>query len=325
MVAVGILSCYLPISPADAALTFKFEYDDQAGTGFLDSVYGPARQAALNTAASTFSTMFGSHFSNSGTITLKATASDDAFSGTMAEAGSMAAPSATPGFNLQEVIRTKLQNGIDLNGDSADGVVKVNFGKPWNVDLSAPTSSDEYDFHTTLYHEFTHTLGFTSIIEEPGASLFGKPSWGAFDSFITDKHGNKIIDPVTFALDQSAWDTAKVGDWAGGGSEGLFFDGPNAVAANGGFRVTLYTPSEWNDGSSVAHLDDRMPGMEGTMMGPSTGTGPRIHDYSAVEVGILTDLGYVPAVPEPETYSMMLAGLVTCAWIARRRKFENFG
>jgi hypothetical protein len=119
-----------------------------------------------------------------------------------------------------------------------------------------------------------------------------------------------------------AWDMGKVGDWGPGGSEGLFFDGPNAVAANGGHLVTLYTPSEWNQGSSVSHLD---PSIGEMMMTPFTGTGTRTHDYSAVEIGILTDLGYVPAVPEPETYSMMLAGLATCAWIVRRRKMESFG
>jgi hypothetical protein len=66
-----------------------------------------------------------------------------------------------------------------------------------------------------------------------------------------------------------------------------------------------------------------MAGMGETMMGPFTGTGPRTHDYSAVEVGIMADLGYAPAVPEPETYSMMLAGLALCSWVARRRKIEH--
>lgn len=64
----------LTVPVAHAAITFQFEYDDPVGTGFRDPVYGTARQAALNTAATTFSSMFGSHFSNSGTITLQATA-----------------------------------------------------------------------------------------------------------------------------------------------------------------------------------------------------------------------------------------------------------
>jgi hypothetical protein len=162
----------LAVPVAHAAITFQFEYGDPVGKGFKDPVYGAARQAALNTAASTFSSMFGSHFNNSGTITLKATASDDPYGSTMASAGSFAAPGSSPGFNLGEVVRTKLQNnGLDLNGNKADGVVNVNFGKLWNVDFNTPASSNENDFYTTIYHEFTHALGFSSIIEESGVEL----------------------------------------------------------------------------------------------------------------------------------------------------------
>lgn len=126
----------------------------------------------------------------------------------------MAIPNSNPGFNLGEIVRTKLQNnGLDLNGDKPDGAVNVNFGKLWNVDLNTPTASNQYDFYNTIYHEFTHALGFSSTIGESGTPMFEKPSWNSFDSFITDKYGNKIIDPVTFALDHSAWDAGKVGDW----------------------------------------------------------------------------------------------------------------
>ena len=319
----GVLACGLFISSAHAEISFQFQYGDPAGMGFLDPTYGQARQAVLNTAASNFSHMFGSHFSNSGTIVLKAAATDDPYGSIMASAGSMIGPGpGTAGFNLDEVIRTKLQTGADLNGSDADGVVNINFGKPWNTDFNTPASPDSYDFYTTLYHEFTHALGFSSSIESSGASSFGGQSWDAFDSFITDKYGNKIIDPTTFTLNQSAWDAGSIGDYAGGGGEGLFFDGPNADAAYGNQRVTLYTPAEWNEGSSVSHIDPRMDGMGALMMGPFTGTGPRTHDYSAVEVGILTDLGYAAVVPEPETYTMMLAGLAICGWIARRRKIR---
>jgi hypothetical protein len=320
------LAYSLLISSAHAEITFKFQYADAPETGFWDPVYGPARQAALDNAAKSFSSMFGSHFANSGTIVMEARATNDPLSGTMAAASSFfTAGPGTPGFNLGQVIQTKLksESGVDLDGDRPDGAVTINFGQPWNFDLNNPTPADQYDFYTTIYHEFTHALGFNSSIKESGAPLFGAGSWDTFDSFITDKHGNKIIDPTTFALNQSAWDTGKVGDWGGGGTEGLFFDGPHAVAANGNHFVTLYTPNEWNEGGSVSHLDPRMAGMGETMMGPFSDTGPRTHDYSAVEVSIMTDLGYVPAVPEPETYSMMLAGLALCGWVVRRRKIEH--
>jgi hypothetical protein len=315
-------ACCLLISSAHAGITFQFRFGDPVGTGFLDPTYGPARQAALNTAANSFSSMFGSHFANSGTIVMEAHATDDLFSGSMAVAGSRLIPSSKPGFNLGEVIRTRLQNGNDLNGNYADGAVGVNFGKPWNLDLSIPAKPYQYDFYTAVYHEFTHALGFASTIKESGASSFERPSWGAFDSFVTDRNGNKIIDPITFNLNQSNWDISKVGNFAGGGSEGLFFDGPYAVAANHGFLVPLYAPPIWDNAGSVSHLDERMLSGD-MMMSPFTGTGPRTHDYSPVEVGIMTDLGYVPAVPEPETSSLLLAGLMLCGWVARRRETES--
>ena len=41
-----------------------------------------------------------------------------------------------------------------------------------------------------------------------------------------------------------------------GGDAGLYFGGANAVAANSGNPVPLYTPNPWESGSSMSHLDD---------------------------------------------------------------------
>jgi len=322
----GLLaSSLLAVTAAQAGITFQFNYTDPAGTGFLDPVYGASRQAALNTAATAFSNMFGTHFNTSGTVILDASA--DSKPGVLAGSYSYVMDPGGPGFNLGEVVRTKLQTGIDLNGSNSDGSVSVNFDQPWALDINSPPSwySGQYDFYGTLYHEFTHTLGFSrGGITASGDPLFGTKdagSWNTFDSFIVDKHGTRIIDPNTFALNQESWDSSSTGDYSAGyGGDGLFFDGPNAVAANGGHWLTLYTPSPWENGSSISHLDPDMPGIEGMLMTPAADTGLQAHDYSSVEVGILQDIGYVSAVPEPETYSMMLAGLAVCTWIARRRR-----
>lgn len=306
---------------AHAAISFQFNYTDPAGTGFYDPVYGVNRQAALNTAASAFSNMFGSHFSATGTIVLDAAVNN--IPGALAGATSYFMDPGTAGFNLGEVVRNKLQTGVDLNGSKADGSVSVNFNVPWDTDINSPPTSysGEYDFYGTLYHEFTHTLGFTrGGISDSGDPLAGTKdagSWNAFASHLVDKHDVKVIDPTTFALNQASWDISSTGDfYPGNDGEGLFFDGPNAIAANDGFLVTLYTPSPWENGSSVSHLDPYF----GTLMTPSADTGLQPHDYSSIEIGILKDIGYVSAVPEPETYSMLLAGLAVCGWIARRRQ-----
>lgn len=325
MVTGGLLAGCLSLgSAAHAAITFQFQYADPAGTGFLDPANGPSRQAALNTAASTFSSMFGSHFSNSGTIVLEATAGGDANDDTLASAGSKLIALGGAGFNLGEVVRTKLQTGADLNGNDADGSLDINFGSSWELDPNVPPSNTQYDLYSALFHEFTHALGFTSTIAQSGEPIFGTQSagsWSTFDSFIVDKNGARIIDPANFALNQTAWDAGSIGGASPAG--GLFFNGPNAVAANGGNPVGLYAPTTWEEGSSVSHLDDENPALAGRMMLAMSDAGPYARDYDATEVGVLTDLGYtVAVVPEPETYAMLLAGLGMIGWMARRRKIS---
>lgn len=307
---------------AQAGINFQFVYKDAPGTGFLDPANGSGRQAALNTAATEFSRMFGSHFTNSGTVVLEATATGDPQGDTLAAAGSEYVDRGVAGFNLDEVVREKLQTGIDANGSRPDGFLEINFGNNWELGFNAPVSNERYDFYSTMFHEFTHTLGFTSSIGQFGDPLLGsrhEGSWSTFDRYIVDKNGTPVIDPTTFAINETVWDAGSVGGASPAG--GLFFDGPNAVAANGGNPVGLYTPLLWAEGSSVSHLDDDNSAFAGMMMLAASETGPYTRDYSGVEIGILQDLGYtVTAIPEPETYAMMLAGLGLLGWIGRRKK-----
>ncbi|MEX8495210.1 PEP-CTERM sorting domain-containing protein [Sphaerotilus sp.] len=312
-------------SSAQAAITFQFNFLDGAGTGFNDTTTGASRQSALNTAASLFSGMFGSHFSDSGTIVLNATATDDPLSGNLASAGSQLslAGGAAAGFNLQGVVSTKLQTGVDLNGSSADGTVNFNFGQNWQLDANAPVSSGQFDFYGVAFHEFTHALGFASLINQNGTDLFGSSTaghWGTYDQFLVDKNGNAVVNAGTFNLNSGVWNTASVGGTSP--AAGMFFNGAHAVAANGGNLVGLYSPTSWIDGSSISHLDTDNPAYSGMMMLHAVGTGSAARDYSAIETGMMQDLGYtaVTAVPEPDSLAMLLAGLGVIGQLHRRRR-----
>jgi PEP-CTERM motif len=195
----------------------------------------------------------------------------------------------------------------------------VDLRNNWQLDYNTAPLNTQYDFYSTLFHEFTHALGFYSSISQNGTPSYeDQLSWTKFDSFIVDKNGDRVINPSDYALNPAAWEGS-----TGGASpaEGLFFDGPNAMAANGGQPVGLYTPETWMQGTSVSHLDDDNPAFAHMIMAAATPTGPTERDFSPVEVGILTDLGYsVTVVPEPETHAMFLAGLGVLGWITRHRR-----
>ena len=336
MIRAGLLVATLAAgSAAHAQINFTFDYgaNDSAVGGFWDptldlmspgQTLGQTRQQAMATASTAFATMFATHFTNSATILLSATATNLPLSTNLASAGSTASGGNGIGFTVNEYVRTKALGGLDANGVAADGNVSVNFGQPWYYGTNASaTPQTEYDFYSTINHEFTHALGFSSSINQDGSPFYGGTKaageWSTFDQFLVDKDGNKVVDPNTFALNQTVWNTASVG--GASPAAGMFFNGSFAMAANGGNAVGLYTPNPWEDGSSVSHTDDQNPAIYGTMMTAKGPTGPWPRDYSAIEIGMMRDLGYtVAAVPEPETYAMMLVGLGLIGSMVRRRK-----
>ena len=312
---LGLGVAFAPVT-AQSALMFEFDYtQNAAGVGFLDIDDGAARRAALETAGMLYSDLFGQHFSNMGTIVLEATSTDDPSSGTLAAAGSFFVEQGAGNFGGIEVIRHKLQNGTDLNGAGADGEVNVNWGANWELDPNGviAVADEEFDFFAAVFHEFTHAMGFATSLFEAGTPLFGSSDngdgeWTAYDQFLVNVDGDPMIGS-DFVLDQDAWDIASVG--GASPDAGLFFNGPNAVDANGGNPVGLYSPTSFIDGSSIVHLDTDNPQFSTSMMKHDRDFGPETRTFSAIEVGILADVGYsrIATVPEPSTVALLLAGL----------------
>ena len=197
-------------------------------------------------------------------------------------------------------MQEKILTGVDANGVEADGYIDVNLGIPWAFGDSV--SSDEYDFTSTAMHEMVHSLGFLSYIEQPGSSWNARgTNWTTFDSFIMTNTRTKVIGT---ANNRYRWNTAYNTNLTGGGG-GLYFGGPNAVLAYGGL-VPLYTPNEWESGSSGTHLDDdTFTGAKAQLMNAYGDVGRGIRVLGTVELGILKDLGYT-VVPIPGTASALL-------------------
>lgn len=315
-------------------MTFTFDYSNNAaGVGFLDASLGATRQAALNSAATAFSAMYGTYFSNSGNIVMSVTSSDDSLGSTLMSAGTFYT-STSPGFGTAEVVLNKLRNGTDINGADADGQVDVNWGHLWDTSGSTTIASGAFDFYAALFHEFTHALGFASGFDtDPASATFGQDLFGdglpggaqgsfsAYDQFVTNCSGGAFVDATLHS---------NPGVISAAATSNVCFNGANAMAAYGGNQVDLYAPSTYSAGSSVSHLNSDNPSFVAAMMRHDRDTGLATRTYNGVEVGILADVGYSltdagreliygNSVPEPGTLVLMMLGLSVGA-AARRRK-----
>ena len=259
-------------------LTFSFVY----GSG--SQYWSSAARGALQDAATLLAMSVLVNAPT--TIVYAVTGENSPSSSTLASAGSdLVAPGA--GF-FATVVQQKIQSGTDANGSAADGDITFNFGNPWAFGTSV--GRNQYDFTSTAMHELLHTFGFLSYTEDPGGNT-GR-SWTTFDQFLVTADGSRVIN------NNYRWNSAYNINLTGGGG-GLYFGGPNAVAAYGG-PVPLYTPWPWEWGSSVTHLDDdSFTGADTMLMNAVTDTGPGVRVLSPVELAILRDLGYTVFDPGP--------------------------
>lgn len=330
----GLLVAGLLTAPsAQAAITFVFDYLDNAGTTEFLGPGNQNRRDALESAGSLFSNYFGSLFSNSATITLgvQGTNQSCASGCTLAFAGtqrSFSAPNGT--FGNSEVIYNKLVNGTDLNGAGNDGVVGVNWGAPWELDPNvsvAAQGTGNFDLYAALFHEFTHAIGFASSLNEQGTDGTSRGGtqqggvdyagyWSKFDQFLTDCAGTDLIDHGTGLTNQATYDTAK--------TSSVCFVGANALAGNGTGSIPMYTPNPYEPGSSVSHLLEQGANTGAMMKYDRNPNVDEARTYNATEIGVLMDLGYTrlpaAAVSEPGTIALALAAMAGIAVRRRRRR-----
>lgn len=234
-------------------------------------------------------------------------------------------PVTSPGYYDVGDVMIKILGGNAADpSPNIDGYVNWNFeGIDWFTGVTY--NPGEIDMVSTAIHEIVHTLGFSSSILESGIDDYGTPLgtpsiWQPFYQFVGDSNGALINS--SFELDLARWNDASIG---GTGAAGLYFLGANAVAANGGNPVFLFSPTTWNDGSSGSHLDsdfyDGTNGNEFNMMNheASVYDGLDIRQFNNIEIGMLIDIGYTNLIPEPSPLLLGIAGTGFLALLRRRR------
>ena len=314
--------CLIPLmSEAQVNFTFTYPEPSMGPANLLNAgdAIATARRSAIASAAAKYASAFANYDAN---VVVEAIGYSSPGSGTLASAGTYFV-SGNPGFGEAETTRKKIvSNGtVDRTGSSADAILYVNFGKNWEFDHDATVSGTEFDWHSVIYHEFTHMVGFASGIQTDGGTnardLFENTTngnWAAFDKFLTDSSMTASVF-TDFNLNTGVYESLLSGP-----SAGLYFNSTDEGL------LPLYSPASYAAGSSGSHLDTSFTGQ---MMRPFIPQGVQgAREFSDEEMAILKDIGYtdilqINAVPEPKHVVLGLGGIAFIAVLARRRILRN--
>lgn len=208
------------------------------------------------------------------------------------------APNA--GTYYPDALADKLR-GADAYPGQFDILASFNssFGS-WYFGTDGSTPAGAYDFESVVLHELGHGLGFLGAASVSSGSgsigLGGYPI--AYDRFSVTQTGAPLLGFVNPSAELGTQLTSGYNPSDPRGP-GVYFSGPNAVAANGGLTPRLYTPTTWSPGSSYSHLDENTypAGNPNSLMTPALSGAEAIHDPGSITLGIFTDIGWTAAPP----------------------------
>ena len=181
--------------------------------------------------------------------------------------------------------------GKDLDLDNPEIIIQINSEADWDLDgLGTPTRY-EYDLKSVMFHELAHGLGFLStstyIFDRTKGQNVGillQPT--PFDAYLQTQDGNRLVDlpSPSFELGQAL-------------TSRLVWSGPEGIKANNGVKPLMYTPSSYEGGSSVSHVDENTFTNSGTdaVMTPNLEAGEIFNEPGPILLAMMKDLRNKPA------------------------------
>jgi hypothetical protein len=137
--------------------------------------------------------------------------------------------------------------GKDLDVRNAEMLINVNSRGTWNRRGDGAPTTREYDLNSVFIHEIGHGLGFLSTDSFDSYLGYGSIEQPTpFDAYAQTADGRRLADIPSPSLELGKALRSS-----------LVWSGAQGIAANGGVKPILYTPSTYEDGSSVSHLDEK--------------------------------------------------------------------
>ena len=278
------------IRPMAANITVV--YKPNGSTGFWDDAcldFPPAAQTAFNYAVG----IWADYLDSSAPIVIEACWSDMGSGSILGHGGADLYYNFSGAPLTNTFYPVALANqfyGSDINGSTPEIAVAFNSVRTnWYFGTDGNPGAGNIDFVSVVLHEICHGLGFLGTMEGNYPSA-GQAEWGwgysipaIYDRFAVNNLSQYLISDFT---NPSAALYSQLT------SSNVFFNGPNAVAANNSFNVKLYAPLPWSSGSSYAHLDQIFNGTANALMTYSISTNEADHDPGPVTLGILEDIGW---------------------------------
>lgn len=173
-----------------------------------------------------------------------------------------------------------------------DGLVRINSNQSWYLGTDGNVPGSRFDLTTVMLHEIAHNMGMISSYND-STGLWGQAGTGGvlgltlYDSYLSDQQGHtpKVGPNNDLVVGGFVVTSGANVDVTGT----VYLDGPNASASNGGQPLPVYTPSSFDQGSSLSHPDNGVPNATLYM---SLSPGVAGWGLTAYEVGMMRDLGW---------------------------------
>lgn len=195
--------------------------------------------------------------------------------------------------------------GTDTKPNDIDIEIFMSNQINWYFGLDANPPVNQYDFVTVAIHEIAHGLGFVETLQQNGNNVEygslteediilplsfelddqeGDPF--IYSTFVENASGQEMLDNNLFPNNST-----QLADFV---TSPAFFNGPNAIAANGGTEPRVYTPATFAFGSSIIHLNESTfpAGSGNSMMTPFGSLGEGNHDPGPIMIAMLQDMGW---------------------------------